>query len=201
MEIKNIYVNSLPKVIIHKGVALFLAVLRVFFCSIFAGVMMMTSLIFLVRAFIALGELVLKLTGNNTMLRWVPLMSEYLEGLRNGRKRYMIKYIVVAYLVVSYIIWYGLMIFVDTLLKGALMGVYYTHGNDISFVQTILIEFLAMIVLRTRTSIKHSPPIILTILILTHFLAQLNPYKLPLFYLSLGFQISIIYLIITFLTV
>lgn len=113
----------------------------------------------------------------------------------------MIKYVVIAYFAVSFIILYGIVYFIDTLLKSSLIGAFYTPGNDIGFMQIVMIEFLSLIVLRTRTSIKYSPTIILRILMITHFLAQISPYKLPLFYISLGFQISIIYLLVILITV
>lgn len=118
IDVKNLGSGgSVVRGVLHKVFVLVVSVVRVFFCSMFAGVIMVSTVVLVLRGVILVGEVVYRVNGNDAILRVAPFMNEYLDTLRNGRKKYIIKYVVLAYFVVSFVVLYGLIYFINALLK------------------------------------------------------------------------------------
>ena len=108
--------------------------------STLAGLAAITLTIMILRGIIMLGEILKRITGINLMLKYFPFLNEYLEGLRiQGRREYLIKYIVSAYFLVSFIIFYGLLYFISSLVVGNLIGNYSSPANNLGFFQVTVI--------------------------------------------------------------
>ena len=81
-EVRNRNIKSYAKRAISKLLNVFVAIWRVFFCSIFSGLLATTFMILVIRGMIMIGEIVYRVTGVNLLLRYFPFLNDYLAGLR-----------------------------------------------------------------------------------------------------------------------
>ena len=201
IEIHNKNNGNILRRLILKAINLIGTYLRVMFGSLFGGLIWISLWIMLLRGVILVGEGVYRLTGSDLLQRHVPFLNEYLLSLRTGRKARVIKYFVLGYFLVSFLMFYGFLMFVNELIRDNLIGLYSRSDNKQGLVYLVIIEAVSWLVLRTRTSIKYSPFILMGIHFICQFVCSMHPYILPSYNLTLSFQLSLIYLLSILLTV
>lgn len=123
----------------------------------------MSFWIMVTRGIIIVGEVVYRLTGNSAIQRHFPFMNDSLNNLRTNRRKGTIKYLVLGYFVVSGILFYGITVFMNSLVKDMINGLYSASDNTTALLYLVVVEGISCLVLRTRTSIKYSPPFILRV--------------------------------------